>query len=198
MNMAPLKRDITRDDILDLGEYIKIRKAKKAALLEIKKDRRVALGPFCTLYFENYDTMWSQIHEMLYIERGGEDQIADELSAYSPLVPKGSELVATFMIEINDPKQREIELYRLTHIEEKIYLSINGVKIFAVPEDDIDRTTEDGKTSSIHFLRFPLGEDQVSAFKSGTAEIFAGAEHDHYGHMAVIGPAVQVALAGDL
>jgi len=196
--MTPLKRDITRDDILDLEDYIKIRKAKKTALLDIKKDRRVALGPFCTLYFENYDTMWSQIHEMLYIERGGEDQIADELSAYSPLVPKGSELVATFMIEINDPVQREKELYRLTHIEEKIYLSINGVKTYAVPEGDVERTTEDGKTSSIHFLRFPLNEGQVSALKSGSADMIAGAEHENYGHMAVMGPAVQASLAKDL
>ena len=196
--MTPMKRDITRADILDLDDYIKIRKSKKAEILDIKKDRRVALGPFCTLYFENYDTMWSQIHEMLYIERGGEEQIADELSAYSPLVPKGAELVATFMIEINDPKQRERELYRLTHIEEKIYISINGDKCFAVPEDDVERTTEDGKTSSIHFLRFPLTIDQIDALQAGDAEMIAGVEHTHYGHMAMMGPKVQASLAEDL
>ncbi|MBO6825699.1 MAG: DUF3501 family protein [Sneathiella sp.] len=196
--MTPMKRDITRADILDLDDYIKIRKSKKAELLDIKKDRRVALGPFCTLYFENYETMWSQIHEMLYIERGGEEQIADELSAYSPLVPKGAELVATFMIEINDPKQRERELYRLTHIEEKIYISINGDKCFAVPEDDVERTTEDGKTSSIHFLRFPLTTDQIDALKAGDTEMIAGVEHTHYGHMAMMGPEVQASLAKDL
>ncbi len=196
--MSTPKRAITRQDILDIDDYIKIRKEKKADLLEIKKDRRIPIGPYTTLYFENYDTMWSQIHEMLYIERGGEDQIADELSAYDPLVPKGGELVATFMIEINDPVIRNRELYRLTNIEEKIYLSLSGKKVYADPEDDVERTTEDGKTSSIHFLRFPLGAEEMEALKSPTSEVMAGIEHENYGHVAILNKATKEALSKDL
>ncbi|MBE7635873.1 DUF3501 family protein [Sneathiella sp. P13V-1] len=196
--MSTPKREITRQDILDIDDYIKIRKEKKTELLEVKKNRRVPIGPYTTLYFENYDTMWSQIHEMLYIERGGEEQIADELSAYDPLVPKGSELVATFMIEINDPVMRARELLRLTNIEEKIYLSLGGHKVYAVPEDDVERTTEDGKTSSIHFLRFPLGSDDMSALRSPDSDVMAGIEHENYGHVAILNNATKEALAKDL
>ncbi|WP_169543574.1 DUF3501 family protein [Sneathiella aquimaris] len=193
-----VKRNISRSDILDISDYGKIRKENKQKLIAIKKDRRVAVGPFATFYFENYDTMWSQIHEMLYIERGGEDQIADELSAYNPLIPQGNELVATFMIEIDDPVRRDFTLRQLGHIEDKIYLSVGGEKCLAVPEQDVERTTEDGKTSAIHFLHFPLSDTMAAAMKAPDAEVIISIEHPEYGHMARLNEATRSALATDL
>ncbi|MEP3248019.1 MAG: DUF3501 family protein [Sneathiella sp.] len=192
------KRDITRADILDLADYEKIRKENKQKLIGIKKDRRIAIGPFATLYFENYDTMWAQIHEMLFIERGGEEQIEDELSAYNPLIPNGNELVATFMIEIDDPVRRDYTLRQLGYIEDMIYLSVDGEKSQAVPEQDVERTTEDGKTSAIHFLHFPLTETQKKAMLTEGADVFIGIDHEQYGHMARLSDANRVSLAGDL
>jgi Protein of unknown function (DUF3501) len=196
--MSAAKREITRDDILPVADYEKIRKANKQKLIGVKKDRRIAIGPFATLYFENYDTMWSQIHEMLFIERGGEAQIVDELEAYNPLIPNGSELIATFMIEINDPVRREKELYQLAHIEEKIYVSVNGEKSYAVPEQEVERTTEDGKTSSIHFLHFPLSDAQKIALKSEDCQLQTGVEHENYGHIALMNAANRASMASDL
>lgn len=194
---ASTKRVITRDDILPLEEYAKIRSEHKKKLIPIKKNRRVAIGPFATFYFENYDTMWAQVHEMLYIEKGGEEQIADELAAYNPLIPNGRELVATFMIEIDDPVRRDFTLRKLGHIEKTIYLSIGGEKIYAAPEQDVDRTTEDGKTSSIHFLHFPLTPEQIKAFKDPAIDVQLGIEHDGYPHIAMIKGEVRKALAED-
>ncbi|MCG8494408.1 MAG: DUF3501 family protein [Sneathiellales bacterium] len=193
-----VKREITRGDILDIPAYSEIRKEKKQKLIAIKKDRRIPVGPYATFYFENYDTMWSQIHEMLYIERGGEEQIIDEIAAYNPLIPKGNELVATFMIEIDDPVRRDYTLRKLGFIEDRICISINGEKSRAVPEDDVERTTPDGKTSAIHFLHFPLSNNQVSALQSEGAEILLAIEHDEYGHMAKLSEANRISLAGDL
>jgi hypothetical protein len=195
---AAQKREITADDILPLDEYRKIRKEHKQKLIPIKKNRRVEIGPFATFYFENYDTMWSQIQEMLYIEQGGDEQLQDELAAYNPLIPNGSELVATFMIEIDDPVRRDFMLRQLGHIEESIYLSIGGEKIYAVPEQEVERTTEDGKASSIHFLHFPLTDTQKAAFKDPATDVQLGVEHDNYGHIAMIKGDTRSALAEDL
>ncbi|WP_025897499.1 DUF3501 family protein [Sneathiella glossodoripedis] len=195
--MTAQSRKIERSDILPMAEYEKQRNDLKKKLIEIKRDRRVAIGPHATFYFENYDTMWAQVHEMLFIERGGEDQIVDELAAYNPLIPQGKELVATFMIEIDDPVQREQTLYSLGYIEDKIYMSVNGKKTLAVPEMDVDRTTEDGKTSAIHFLHFNLSEDQINAFKKEGAEIIIGIEHDSYAHMTKLNEATRRSLSND-
>src|SRR6185437_12062098 len=100
------KHAITRADILDPAAYARDRRDYKKRVTELKRDRRIEVGPFVTFYFENYDTMWHQIHEMLYIEKGGEQQISDELEAYTPLIPQGQELIATVMIEIEDPMRR--------------------------------------------------------------------------------------------
>ena len=194
---ASTKRVITPEDILPVEEYMKIRRDHKQKLIPIKKNRRVEIGPYATFYFENYDTMWSQIQEMLYIERGGDEQLRDELDAYNPLIPNGSELVATFMIEIDDPVRRDFTLRQLGHIEKTIYLSVGGEKIYAVPEDDVDRTTEDGKTSSIHFLHFPLNPTQISAFRDPATDVLLGVEHEKYPHIASIKGDVRKALAED-
>ena len=99
------RRQLTRADILPLEDYVKVRRERRREITELKRRRRVEIGPFATFYFENFATMWQQVQEMLYIEKGGEAQIADELEAYNPLIPQGSELVATVMFEIDDPRR---------------------------------------------------------------------------------------------
>lgn len=196
--MTAAARKIDRSDIIPLSDYEAQRKDLKHSLIEIKKNRRVAVGPHATFYFENYDTMWAQVHEMLYIERGGEDQIKDELTAYNPLIPQGKELVATFMIEIDDPVLREKTLYSLGYIEDKIYLSVNGEKCRAIPEMDVERTTEGGKTSAIHFLHFPLDDSQLAQIQIENADLILGTDHENYGHMARLSEANRQSLAADL
>lgn len=195
---ATAHRQIALEDLLPLEEYAKIRKDHKQSLIPMKRNRRLQIGPFATLYFENYDTMWAQIHEMLYIEKGGEEQAKDELEAYNPLIPNGSELVATFMIEIDDPIRRDFMLRKLGYIEDKIYLSVGGEKIYAVPEQEVERTTEDGKTSAIHFLHFPMTETQKANFKDMQVEALIGIEHGEYGHLAMIAGDTRTALISDL
>lgn len=192
-----MKTTITRADILSLAEFEKVRKDKRAEIVTIKKNRRVGVGPFCTFYFENYATMWWQIHEMLFIEKGGEEQVADELAAYAPLVPKGSELVATFMIEVDDAIRRPAVLAQLTNIDEAVALEFGAHKVRAVPEDDAERNREDGKTSSVHFLRFPFTAEQVAAFKQPGTRVLLAIEHPNYGHIAVMPEAVRESLAKD-
>jgi len=191
------KREITRDDILSLEDYEAVRSSRRASITALKRHRRVTVGPDVTFYFENYDTMWHQIHEMLRIEKGGESQIADELSAYNPLVPQGAELVATMMIEIDDSVRRNRVLRQLGGIDETISLSVGGETIAAVPEDDVERTTDDGKTSSIHFLRFPLSAAQIDAFKTPGTRVVLSVGHSNYDHMAGLPEPVRAALSED-
>src|ERR1700761_1526466 len=122
--MPAAQRKVTAEDILPLPEFALQRKARRAALLPVKKLRRVELGPVCTFYFESYDTLLFQIQEMLLVEKGGEGQIADELDAYNPLIPQGSELVATAMFEIDDPARRAGILAELGRVEDHFFLEI--------------------------------------------------------------------------
>ena len=165
--------------------------------MEAKRHRRLEVGPDCTFYFENFETMWNQVHEMLFIEKGGEAQIADELSAYNPLVPKGRELVATVMFEIDDPVRRAAFLARLGGVEETAFLRLGGESIAGVPEADVDRTSAQGKASSVQFIHFKLTPEQIAKFKAPGAEIVVGFGHPEYGHMAVLPEAVRQALAED-
>lgn len=191
-------RQITRDDIMPLAQYAKERAERRRALLPTKKLRRISVGPYATFYFENFDTMWLQVHEMLYIEKGGEEQIADELSAYNPLIPQKGELVATVMFEIDEEGQRNRVLRQLTNIEETAFLDVAGEKIKASFETDVERTTEDGKTSSVHFLRFNLTPAQVKAFSEAGKIVMLGFTHANYGHLAVLGADTRAELAKDL
>ena len=191
------KHEITRDDIMDMAEYAKVRKQRRRAITEAKKNRRVAVGPDATFYFESFDTMWHQVHEMLYIERGGEDQIDDELSAYNPLIPNGSELVCTLMFEIDDPHRRGRFLAGLGGIEETVSISFEGETIQGRPEEDIDRTTADGKASAIQFLHFPFTGDQKTAFCRDGVQVVLGIGHEKYGHMTILPETVRQALASD-
>jgi hypothetical protein len=190
--------EISRNDVtLDFDAYGAARKEKRAAIGAIKANRRISVGPYATFFFENFDTMLHQIQEMLYVERGGEEQVAGELSAYNPLIPKGHELVATVMFAIEDPVKRAHELGRLSHVEETITLEIGTEVIKAVAEKDLERTKESGKTSSIHFLHFPFSPGQIKAFCDDNARVVLSIAHDHYGHMAVLPENVRKALVED-
>lgn len=191
------KHEITRDDILPMERYASERKERRRALVDVKKNRRIEVGPVCTFYFENYETMWSQIHEMLFIEKGGEAQIEDELRAYNPLVPKGRELVATVMFEIDDPRRREVFLAKLGGIEETAFLRVGGETIVGQAEEDVDRTTAAGKASSVQFIHFSFTDAQVAAFRTPDTEVVLGFTHPQYGHMVVMPEAVRAALSED-
>ena len=140
-----------------------------------------------------------QVHEMLRIERGGEEQIAGELEAYNPLIPRGDALIATLMLEIDDPVRRERELYRLAGIESSVRMDVGGAAVAAEPiEDEVARTADDGKTSSIHFLRFPFPPAEAAQFRTPGARVVLGIEHPAYGHLAVVPEETRAALADDL
>jgi hypothetical protein len=191
------RHQITRDDIIPMADYARERKERRRALVEAKKHRRLDVGPDCSFYFENYQTMWNQVHEMLFIEKGGEAQIADELSAYNPLIPKGRELVATVMFEIDDPVRRGALLAKLGGVEETAFIRIGGDTIKGVPEEDVDRTSAAGKASSVQFIHFPFTDAQVAAFLAEGAEVVVGFSHPEYAHMAVVPGAVRQALGQD-
>ncbi len=193
--MSEAQRKITPADILSIPEYDQQRKSLKANLLPMKRLRRIEVGPFATFYFENYATMWMQVQEMLRIEKGGTEQIAGELAAYNPLIPQGDELIATLMLEIEDEKRRNAVLLTLGGIEETVFLEIGGDTIKATPTEYDDRTTADGKTSSVHWLRFKLTPDQIARFK--TERVVLGVSHRNYGHMAVLASETRAALSGD-
>ena len=188
---------IERADILPMAEYARVRDDRRRAMAAMKKNRRLHVGPDITFYFENRATMLHQVHEMLAVEKGGEEQIEDELRAYNPLIPRGRELVATMMIEIDDAPRRDRVLRQLGGIEKTAVIEIGGETITAVPETDIERTTPDGKTSSVHFVRFPFTDAQVAAFRSDGARVVLGFSHPHYQHMTAIAGPVRAALAED-
>lgn len=192
------KRTISRADLIAPADYAAMRRSRRPELVAMKKDRRIDVGPHATFYFENYATMWWQIQEMLHIEKGGEEQIADELRAYAPLVPHGHELVATLMFGIEDPVQRDRFLSRLGGVEDTISITVGGDTVKAVAEADLERTREsDGKTSSVHFLHFPFTVAQIAAFRDPSKQVILGIGHSDYGHMALLNPTQRTALAKD-
>ena len=191
------KRPLTRADILPPAEYAAIRSDRRKRITEIKRRRRLEVGPFATFYFENYETMRHQVQEMLHIEQGGEAQIEDELAAYNPLVPQGKELVATVMFEIDDPTRRASVLVRLGGIENHVFLDIAGQRIRGKPDPTRENTSPEGKASSVQFLRFPFTEDQIGRFNTPGAQAITGFDHPSYGHMAVLPEPVRAALAED-
>jgi hypothetical protein len=198
MMAVATKRRLSRADILPTEQYARERREHRRRIGEIKRVRRIEVGPFCSFSFENFDTMWHQVHEMLYIERGGEAQIADELAAYNPLIPQGDELVATVMFEIEDPVQRQRALSRLGGIEHHMFLSVGGERIQGVADPTRENTTADGKASSVQFLHFPFSASQKSTFATSGTPVMIGIDHENYGHLAMMPEAVRAALVGDL
>ena len=180
--MSKEKRQIEKEDLLPSDVYAKSRKQIRKDLVEFKKDRRIALGPYATFYFESFETMVAQIQEMLHIEKGGDEQLKDELTAYNPLVPKGKELTATLMFEIDNPISRGAFLGKVGGIEEKIFIKIDNEVVKAVPENDVDRTSAEGKASSVQFIHFKFNDDQINKIKSGNSNIELGIDHKEYAH----------------
>ncbi len=199
--MPETARRIDATDILPIEAYAPQRKERRAALLPVKKLRRIEVGPFATFYFENYATMWLQVHEMLFIEKGGAEQVAGELAAYNPLIPQGRELIATMMLEIDDPGRREKVLRRLGGVEAHVFIEIQGPggawRIQAEATEDADRTTPDGKTSSVHFFHFRFSDSDIAAFADPARTVVLGIDHAIYGHMALLSPASRAALGAD-
>ena len=195
--MSAAEHRITPADILSDADYAASRNELRAASIARKKNRRVEVGPFATFHFENYDSMWLQVQEMLRIEKGGAAQLEGELAAYNPLIPQGHELIATLMLEIDDPKRRDTMLYRLAGIEESISLEMDGHAIKATPTEYDDRTTPDGKTSSVHWVRFVFTPEQIAKFKSGGGRAAIAINHPAYGHIAILPPNVREELAKD-
>src|SRR5260221_872084 len=180
-----------------LPRYAGERAERRKRIAELKKNRRLEVGPFAAFYFESYDTMLHQVHEMLFIEKGGAEQLPDELAAYNPLIPKGTELVATVMFEIDDPLRRARILASLGGVECTAFIRVNGQMVKGIPEEDQDRTNAEGKASSVQFIRFPFTAVQIAAFRGNARAIVVGFSHPNYAHMAVMPAAVRATLAGD-
>jgi hypothetical protein len=195
--MSATEHRITPADLLPADMYARERDARRRALIPVKRNRRVEVGPFVTFYFENFTTMVAQVQEMLHIERGGDEQLAGELEAYNPLIPQGRELIATMMIEIDDAARRQATLLKLAGIENCTWLQIAGNRIKGMPTDYADRTTPEGKTSSVHWVRFRFSPAEITAFCDAATEVILGISHNSYGHMAVVSPAKRAELAKD-
>jgi hypothetical protein len=191
------KRMLTEADIIPVAEYARMRKEWRAKVSAKKRNRRVDVGPNITFYFECHETMWLQVQEMLYIEKGGAEQVAGELEAYNPLIPDGSELTATFMIEIDEPIRRKRILDGLGGIEDTAFLRVGGETIDGRPEADADRTSAAGKASSVQFVHFRFTPEQIAAFSSPDAEIVLGFRHENYRHMTIMAEAVRAELTTD-
>jgi len=192
-------RPIAAEDLLSLEDYHQQRPDFRARVIAHKRNRRVEIGANATLYFEDRLTITYQVQEMLRIERLFEvEAIEDELRAYNPLIPDGSNLKATFMVEFPDEEERRRELARLAGVEDTIYAQIEGFdKVTAIADEDLDRSTAE-KTSAVHFLRFELDTAMCRALKSGTSLAF-GIDHPNYScSVAAVPPAVRDSLTSDL
>lgn len=194
---------ITKKNIIPFGQFEKIRPQKLKEIIVIKKVRRVEVGPYITFYFENNKTIWWQIQEMLRIEKGGGSQIEEELAAYNPLIPfrfpNGFfRIVATMMIEIDDAIVRKQLLKEFKGIERSIYLSIGLEKIYAQPiEPEVSRTTEEGKTSAVHFLEFIISPISFEQFQKKHAQVMLRVEHLSYQEQAFLTEELQASLLSD-
>jgi hypothetical protein len=197
MSMSKMHKIVEKTDLLPAATYIKDRKKIRKDLVELKKNRRLQLGPYATFYFESFETMLGQIQEMLHIEKGGDEQLKDELAAYNPLIPKGNELVATLMFEIDNPITRADFLGKVGGIEEKVYLIVGGETIKSMPETDVDRTSAEGKASSVQFLHFTFTEMQIKNFKDLKTKAVIGIDHNLYNHKEKISDNIRLSLIKD-
>mgnify|MGYP005993529149 CR=1 FL=1 len=197
MIMSKEKKQIEKSDLIPESIYAKSRKQIRKELLEFKKKRRIALGPYATFYFESFETMLAQVQEMLYIEKGGDEQLEDELKAYNPLVPNGKELTATLMFEIDNPVSRATFLGKVGGIEEKVFMKIGSEIVKGIPEEDVDRTSAEGKASSVQFVHFKFNEEQINKFKTNAINIEIGIDHKDYSHTTKLNKDNIKSLASD-
>ena len=195
--MPKNQRIIQKSDLLAPDVYEKNRRHMRKELVEFKKDRRVSLGPYATFYFECYETMLAQVQEMLHIEKGGDEQLNDELTAYNPLIPNGKELVSTLMFEIDNPVIRATFLGKLGGVEENVFFKIDNEVIYGKPEIDVDRTSAEGKASSVQFIHFEFNQNQISKFKGNNVSIELGIDHKEYSHSTKISEGTIKALSND-
>ncbi len=189
---------LTTDDLMSLEQYARVRPDFRQKVLEHKKDRKVHLGPNATLYFESRLTMQYQIQEMLRVERIFEPEgIADELGAYNPLIPDGTNWKATFMLEFPDIEERKRELAQLVGVEDKVWVQVEGHnKVYAIADEDLERETEE-KTSSVHFMRFELDSAMIDALRSGS-QLTIGCDHPRLPEQVTVSDSVRKSLIGDL
>ena len=188
---------IQKSDLLAQDVYEQNRRQMRKELVEFKKDRRVPLGPYATFYFECYETMLAQVQEMLHIEKGGDEQLNDELTAYNPLIPNGKELVSTLMFEIDNPVIRATFLGKLGGVEENVFIKIDNDVIYGKPEIDVDRTSAEGKASSVQFIHFEFDQNQISKFKGNNVSIELGIDHKEYSHSTKLSESTIRALSSD-
>ena len=191
-------RKITRESLLTLEAYSKIRKSSRPAAIAHRRLRTVALGEHLTLQFEDEQTIRRQIQEMLLIEKiFDEDGIQSEIDAYEPLIPDGTNWKATMLIEYPDPHERKRELARLIGIEDRMFVEVEGhARVYAIADEDLDRENDE-KTSSVHFVRFELPKAAREAVRAGAA-VKLGCDHTHYPAHVLIAPETLAALAADL
>jgi hypothetical protein len=189
---------LTKTDLMSLEKYAVERAGFRIRVIDHKKDRRVAVGPHLNLYFEDRLTIQYQVQEMLRIERIFEaDGIQEELDAYNPLIPDGSNLKATAMLEFQDVAERKRQLAMLTGIEHLVWIQVEGFdRVFAIANEDLERSTEE-KTSAVHFMRFELSDDMIAALHAG-ASLHMGVQHDYYNYTADVAEATRRSLLGDL
>ena len=195
--MPKAQKIIQKSDLLAPDVYEKNRRQMRKELVEFKKDRRVPLGPYATFYFECYETMLAQVQEMLHIEKGGDEQLNDELTAYNPLIPNGNELVSTLMFEIDNPVIRATFLGKLGGVEENVFIKIDNDIIYGKPEIDVDRTSAEGKASSVQFIHFEFDQNQISKFKGNNVSIELGIDHKEYSHSTTLSESTIKALSSD-
>ena len=195
--MPKEQKIIQKSDLLAPDVYEKNRRQMRKELVDFKKDRRVPLGPYATFYFECYETMLAQVQEMLHIEKGGDEQLNDELIAYNPLIPNGKELVSTLMFEIDNPVIRSTFLGKLGGVEENVFIKIDNDVIYGKPEIDVDRTSAEGKASSVQFIHFGFDQNQISKFKGNNVSIELGIDHKEYSHSTKLSESTIKALSSD-
>jgi len=173
---------IETKDIASRDEYSKNRKNLRQKMVASKRNRRLDIGPNVTIYFENRKTIIHQINEMVFIENGGGEQIKEEIEAYKSLVPSGNNLVATLMVEVDNPIKRASLLSKLGGFEQQLFIKIGEVQIQGEAELDVDRTTADGKASSVQFVHFNFSDEEKKIFKNANAKVEIGISHKHYQH----------------
>jgi len=191
---------LTRSDLLSLEEYAERRADMRREVMTHKQTRTVPVGPDATLYFEDVTTIRYQIQEMLRAERIFEaDGIQEELDAYNPLIPDGTNFKATFMLEYPDKAIRAEQLSKLIGIEDRVWVQVDGFdRVFAIADEDLERETEQ-KTSSVHFLRFELTSEMIASLKNAKAGLSVGIDHEHYHHeIAPLPGPVRESLVNDL
>ena len=189
---------ITRDSLLTLEAYAKIRKSSKPEVIAHRRLRSVALGEHVTVQFEDEQTIRRQIQEMLHIEKIFEEEgIQAEIDAYAPLVPDGSNWKATLLIEYPDPNERKRELARLIGVEDRLFVEVEGQpRVYAIADEDLDRENDE-KTSAVHFVRFEFAPAARAAIRAG-AQVKLGCDHTNYPAHTLIEPETLASLAGDL